>query len=114
MALLARKTRGELWAQRADAELWSPPNFPYELLPDLIDREGGGLSFYEVKSLVDPSLKRVAAALLAGSKARPGKEIQNLEFRFARRQDVEALGIAIQATPGETRDAAVNEMHREL
>jgi hypothetical protein len=59
-------------------------------------------------------LKRVAAALTAGSKKYPCKEIQSIAFRVVDVARVTALGIQIATSDGETRDAEVNKLHREL
>jgi hypothetical protein len=114
MPLLARQINGPLWAKVADPIYWQKPDFPYQLLTDLVDRGGDGLSFWEIKNKVDPALKRIAAALLAGTAKAPGKEIRSVEFRLVDKAKVAALGISIRQTPGDTRDAAVNGLHCEL
>jgi hypothetical protein len=108
------RLNGPLWAKLTDPAFWQKPDFPYPLLTDLIDRSGGGLSFWEVKTAVDPALKRIAAALLAGTDKAPGKEIRSLEFRLVNKAKVAALGIKITTSPGDTKDTAINNLHVEL
>jgi hypothetical protein len=109
MSFLARKVRGNLWAQAEDADRWLHPEFPYELLADLSEKEGHLISVWEVSTVDDPNLQRVAAALtVAGT----NKEIQSMEFRLTPRVDVEALGITVTST--DTSDASINRLHREL
>jgi hypothetical protein len=111
MSFLARKVRGNLWAQAEDADRWLHPEFPYELLADLSEKEGHLISVWEVSTVDDPNLQRVAAALtVAGT----NKEIQSMEFRLTPRVDVEALGITVTSTDGGTSDASINRLHREL
>jgi hypothetical protein len=114
MPLLARQVNGPLWAKLTDPVLWKKPDFPYQLLTDLIDRSGGGLSFWEVANAVDPNLKRIAAALLAGTDKAPGKEIKSVEFRLVDQSKLAALGITVTTNDGGTRDEDVNKLHREL
>lgn len=114
MALLARRVKGRLWANAQDVQVWRRPNYPYQLLTDLIDKEGGGISVWEVASRTDPNLKRIAAALTVGNKQNPGNEISDIEFRFADLAKVSALGIKAINTSGDTRDKEVNKLHREL
>jgi hypothetical protein len=114
MPFLARRVKGPLWANASEPQRWTEPEFPFELLTDLIDRDGSGISVWEVKSTADPALERIAAAMTIGTKANPGREIQSIEFRLADRACVEKLGITVTASPGDTRDAGINDLHREL
>jgi hypothetical protein len=111
MPLLARKVNGTLWANNADDTLWAEPEFPLALLPELVDRQGGGLSFWQVDGLGHPSLKRIAAALLAVPTT---KEITGIEFRLVDKAQVEALGISITQTDGGTKDKGINHLHYEF
>lgn len=109
MVLLARKIRGALWAQALEGEPWKDGNFPYAVLTDLHEREGG-VSFFEVKSKTDPILKRVAAALTFGT----GK-LSSADFRFVKLDGAfHKLGVNVVSTPGRTKDLIVNGIHREL
>jgi hypothetical protein len=114
MAFLARKVNGPFWANAADPALWKAPEFPFSLLTDLVDRHGGGVSVWQVDNARDPNLRRIVAALLAGTKSAPGNNIPSLEFRLVERAKIAALGIAITQTDGGTRDAAINHLHYEL
>jgi hypothetical protein len=114
MPFLARRVKGVLWANASDPERWVGSEFPFELLTDLLDKGGVGISVWEVKSKVDPTLKRVAAALMMGSKTNPGREVQSIEFRLADKARVEALGIKITSSLGDTRDNEINGLHRDL
>ena len=112
MSFLARKVRGPLWAQAGEAGRWARPDYPFELLPDLIDKDGSGVSVWEVKSKVDPALKRIAAALTVAPNS--SKTIQSVEFRLVDKSRVEALGIVVTVSPGDTQDKEINGLHREL
>src|ERR1700722_211755 len=114
MSLLARRVRGTFWARAVDEPArWTPPEFPFELLSDLIER-GSRISVWEVPSSDDPMLKRIAAALTMGTRGSVGNEIQSVEFRLVPRAEVEALGIEVIPCLGDTFDNEVNPLHREL
>lgn len=114
MPFLARKVKGPLWAQAGDAERWVRPEFPFELFGDLIDRDGSGVSVWEVNSKVDPVLKRIAAALTVSPNSNSSKAIQSMEFRLVDKAHVQALGIAVTASEADTKDKDINGLHREL
>jgi hypothetical protein len=111
--LLARRVNGTLWAKATDEALWQGTEFPYYLLPELIEK-GGGLSVWQVASESDAVLQRILAAMLAGTTSAPGKDIPSVEFRLVERADVEALGISIKQTDGDVRDEGIKKLHYEL
>jgi hypothetical protein len=45
MPLLARKIKGPLWANASEATRWKRPEFPFELLTDLVDKDGAGFQY---------------------------------------------------------------------
>jgi hypothetical protein len=114
MSFLARKVKGPLWAHAGEAGQWVRPEFPFELLGDLIDKHGGGISVWEIKSKVDPALKRIAAALTVEPSANSSKAIQSMEFRLIDKAKAQSLGINVTASDGGTKDAGINGLHREL
>jgi hypothetical protein len=114
MPFLARRVKGALWAKAREADAWKRPNYPYELLSDLIDKHGAGISVWEVASTRDPALKRIAAALTAGNKSTPGSEISDIEFRFVDKEAIEKLGCSIVTNLGDTKDAEINKLHRDI
>jgi hypothetical protein len=113
MPLLARRVNGNLWAKATDEALWQGSEFPYYLLPELIEK-GDGVSVWQLASESDTALDRILAAMLAGTASVPGKDIPSVEFRLVERTDVEALGISIKQTDGDVRDEGIKKLHYEL
>jgi len=119
MAVLVRQLtspRASVWAAAEDNQLWANGQFPFQLLHDLYDSRGG-LSFFEVTSRDDPALIGVAAALhfpAGNDKILSKDRVESVHFRTVHSADVQALGLTITATPGETRDSEVNKLHREI
>ncbi len=111
--LVRRVTKGALWAAAKDPSKWAGDNFPYELLSELSEKTGPGISFWEVSSRRDPMLKRVAAALVlrTGGEAR---QVQSVDFRCMPASYPGTLGIAVSATDGRTSDQSINGLHREI
>jgi hypothetical protein len=115
MTLLARRVNGALWAQaNEDAARWAGSDVPAELVAEVVERRGGGASFWEVGSPADERLNRVAAALTCGTKKDPAQQIQQIVFRLVDRTEVEKLGIRVRETPGDSQDQELNRHHREL
>lgn len=112
MALLVRHVKkGELWARAEDQAKWQGDNFPYDILSDLTDATGTGLSFWEIQSRRDPDLRRIIAALSVGSNA---PQARSADFRVINSQDVAQLGLTIGNTIGNTKDTGINHLHRDL
>jgi hypothetical protein len=115
MPLLVRALqtkRAQIWAAADDPALWKNGAFPFEILADLHDPRGP-LSLYEVKSRRDPALIRIAAALHF-PKSQAKQQVETYTFRGVSPEEFERLGIVFKKTPGDTADADVNELHREI
>jgi hypothetical protein len=115
MTLLVRALltkRAQIWAAADDAALWKNGAFPFEILTDLHDPRGP-LSLYEVRSRRDPALIRIAAALHF-PKGQTKQQVETYTFRGISPDEFEKLGIEVKKTPGDTADAVVNDLHREI
>lgn len=109
MPLVLRKIRRTRWytqADDADALYWLPQGeFQSDTFLDVQTRSNA-LSVFEIPD--DKStLSAVVAALAANCDA-----VSNLDYVLIPRQELETLGVEMEELRGETRDAAVNDSHR--
>lgn len=110
MSILVRRVnKAQVWADANEPSCWYNGSFPFAVLSELVELRGSGLSFYEIKSRRDTNLKRIAAALKFTA-----KQIESIEFRGLNLARAQQMGFDVKATPGDTKDAAVNDLHREL
>jgi hypothetical protein len=107
--LVRRVNKAQVWADAVEPSCWQNGNFPFAVLSELVELRGSGLSFFEIKSSRDTNLKRIAAALRFDA-----KPIESIEFRGLKLAKVQQLGLVVRATLGNTKDGAVNQLHREL
>lgn len=83
-----------------------PLDFPADVLTDL-RTTGDELSVYEVTDGV--SAERIAIAVAAGK-----NDPDQTAYAVFDRAAVEALGVSVNKTPGDTIDAMVNALHHDL
>lgn len=96
--------RSDRWLETDGPE---PLNFPADVLDELRTK-GNHLSVFEVSETV--SAERIAIAFFATGK----KEPYHTAYGVFDRGAVEAIGITVEKTPGETIDVTVNEQHFDL
>jgi hypothetical protein len=109
MAFLAREVDGQQWVD-ADPS-GDCLDFPAAMVIDLLRKAGRSLSFWSVETLDGPDVERLAIAIFAQPQT---KELRSLHLGFAARTEVEALGIDIRQSDGNTLDQEFISRHVDL
>jgi hypothetical protein len=110
MPLLARNIRNPgLWTDGEDH--WSGGDFPFSALTELADGRSQGLSLYEVNSVRDPALGRIAAALWLGTEQ---NTVRQYQFRFVHTDQLDKIGITYEKTSGKLPFDHLNTKHYQI
>jgi hypothetical protein len=106
--LLARSLAAD-WADYCDC--WNEADFPFEILSELSDGRAKGLSCYEVNSIRDLRLVKLAAALWLGT---TGNSKKAYTFRFIHTDELDTASVSYEKTHGDLKIADLNSYHYEI